>query len=211
MNEFLSQTKFAEYIGTSRKTVTTMKQKKQIIMVDKKVNVSESIKLLTSLGRRFDKDHKLIVSNTSKKTMSEPTSHLLNTDFVYPSLSETKNTNTDYPMEIMKEVASSEKIDLPMDKILTKEIDALKPFEVTKIKGFWQGMQERFKYDVLVDKYILKTDVYDEQFNIARSVREAMIGLPNRISHQLLGQTDIHIITRILDKEINKILEGLSK
>lgn len=208
----MSQTKFAEYIGTSKKTITYMKQHKQIIMIDKKVDVKKSIELLKSIGRRFDKDNKMIVSNTSKADENETAPNLLNTEFDYPTLSDMdSDEHKQYPYQIMKEVADENDIDLSMDKILTKEIDALEPFEATKIKTFWQGMQERLKYEILADQYIAKSDVYDEQFNTARVVRDSLMGIPNRVSHQLLGQTDIHHITSILEIEIHKTLEGLSR
>lgn len=213
MNDlFLSQAKFSEYIGVSRKSVSYMKQHKQIIMLDKKVDVNKSIELLKSIGRRFYDDNKMIVNKTAKAEKSETASNLLNTTFTYPSLGEPNiYERKDYELEMMQEVAKENNVDLPVDKILTKEIDALEPIEATKIKTFWQGMQERLKYETLAGQYISKTDVYDEQFNTARIVRESLLGLSNRVGHKLLGQTDIHHITSILETEIHKILQGLSK
>lgn len=207
----LSQAKFSEYIGVSKKTVTLMKQKKQIIMSGTKVEVEKSIELLKSIGRNFDKDNKMITSNTVAVPAEEKqSSHLLNTDFIYPTLTaDEKQQQNTREVEAMKKEAKEH--GLSMDKVLTNEISMLETIEANKIKIFWQGQLERLKYEKEKGLLISKEEVEEDQFLVARTIRDAFMSMSNRITHQLIGKTEAHQIKNIIDMETYKVMENLSR
>jgi len=206
----MTQAKFAAYIGVSKKTVTLMKQKKQIVMNGTKVDVAKSIQLLKSIGRSFDSKNKMITSNTAPGTKEKDgEKNLLNTEFVYPTL-----TDAELKAQERREIESlqreAEKEGLTLDKVLTKEINALEPVEINKIKIFWQGQLEKLKYEKEMGTLVLKDEVEDEQFKIARTVRDSVMGMSNRVAHKLMNKNSIHDIKMIIDAETLKIMENLS-
>jgi len=206
----MTQAKFASYIGVSKKSVTLMKQKKQIVMNGTKVDVAKSIQLLKSIGRRFDSKNKMITSNTAPGTKEKDgEKNLLNTEFDYPAL-----TAVELKAQERREIESlqreAEKEGLTLDKVLTKEINALEPVEINKIKIFWQGQLEKLKYEKEMGILVLKDEVEEEQFKIARTVRDSVMGMSNRIAHKLMNKKSIHDIKMILDAETLKIMENLS-
>ena len=206
----MTQAKFAAYIGVSKKTVTLMKQKKQIVMNGTKVDVAKSIQLLKSIGRSFDSKNKMITSNTAPGTKEkEGEKNLLNTEFDYPTL-----TAIELKAQESREIESlqreAEKEGLTLDKVLTKEINALEPVEINKIKIFWQGQFEKLKYEKEMGILVLKDEVEEENFKISRTVRDSVMGMSNRVAHKLMNKNSIHEIKLILDAETLKIMENLS-
>jgi len=207
----MTQTKFASYIGVSKKTVTLMKQKKQIVMVGSKVDVDKSIELLKSIGKTFDKKNKMITPNTSPAiTEKESENNLLNTDFKYKALSETELKEKERrEIELLQREA--EKEGLTLDKILTDEINSLQPVEVNKIKIFWQGQLGKVKYQKEIGLLVSKSEVEEEQFLLARTVRDSAMSISKRVGHKLLNKKSLHEITKIIDDEVLKVLENLSR
>lgn len=209
---FLTQSEFAKYIGVNRSSVTKMKKKKQIYFTSNNlVDVEKTIELLKSIGRTFTDDNKMITSNTAPGPAKEESEkNLLNTEFVYPTLTdEEKLAKEKYEVEALKREA--EKEGLSVDKVLTDEIDSLEPIEVNKIKVFWQGQLERVKYEKEMGELVSKDEVYEEHFKTARTVRDAFLGLSNRVAHKLLNKKEIFEISSVLDAEVQKILENLSR
>ena len=207
----MTQAAFSRHLGVSKKTVSLMKNKRQIVMNDKFVNVEKSMDLLKSIGKTFDANNKMITSNTAPGPAKEESEkNLLNTDFFYPTLTdEEKIVKEKHEVEALKKQA--EKEGLSVDKVLTDEIDSLEPIEVNKIKIFWQGQLERVKYEKEMGELVSKDEVYEEHFKVARTVRDAFLGLSNRVAHKLLNKTEVFEITSTLDEEVQKILENLSR
>lgn len=205
----MTQAKFALHIGVSKKTITLMKQKRQIVMAGTKVDVDKSIKLLKSIGRTFDSENKMITSNTAPGTTEEKSEkNLLNTDFKYKALSEIElKEKENREIEFLQREA--EKEGLTIDKVLTEEINSLEPVEINKIKIFWQGQLEKVKYQKEIGLLILKAEVEEEQFLIARTVRDSFMSISNRVAHKLLNQTSIHEVKIIIDNETLKVMENL--
>jgi DNA-binding XRE family transcriptional regulator len=204
----MTQADFARHIGVSRKSVTYMKQHKQIVVVDGKVDVDASVNLLRSMGRTFDDKNKLIKKNTlGSESASKDDRHLLNTEFEYPTLSQKNESLQQVYVEIEKE---AEKEGLTLSKVLTDEINSLEPVEINKIKIFWQGQLEKLKYEKEIGKLVLREEVYEQYFSASRIVRDAVLGMGARVAHKLLNKSNIREIVTILDEETLKIMENLS-
>ena len=185
-----------------------MKQHKQIVVVDGKVDVDASVNLLRSMGRTFDDKNKLIKKNTlGSESASKDDRHLLNTEFEYPTLSQKNESLQQVYVEIEKE---AEKEGLTLSKVLTDEINSLEPVEINKIKIFWQGQLEKLKYEKEIGKLVLREEVYEQYFSASRIVRDAVLGMGARVAHKLLNKSNIREIVTILDEETLKIMENLS-
>jgi len=208
----MTQAEFSRYIGVSRKSVTVMKKKHQIIMSNNKVDVDKSIELLKALGRTFTKDNKIITSNTTPNTTNnENDKNLLNTEFDYPTLTDEERIRQEkHLIEVEMEKQANE-LGLSLEDIQTPEIEAMEKWEVERFKIFYQGMLERAKYFKEIGKLVDASEVEEEHFRIARTVRDAVLSMSNRVSHQLINKKDIHEIKKILDNETYKIMENLSK
>jgi len=210
----MTQAEFSRYIGVSRKSVTVMKKKHQIIMSNNKVDVDKSIELLKTLGRTFTEDNKIITSNTSNTTNTknnENDKNLLNTEFDYPTLTDEERIRQEkYLLEVEMEKQANE-LGLSLEDIQTPEIAAMEKWEVERFKIFYQGMLERAKYFKEIGKLVDVSEVEEEHFRIARTVRDAVLSMSNRVAHQLINKKDIHEIKKMLDNETYKIMENLSK
>jgi len=210
---FMSQAEFSRYIGISKKSITVMKKKQQIVMSGNKVDVDKSIELLKTLGRTFTNENKIITSNTTPSTQTknhEDEKNLLNTEFIYPTLTEEERVKQEKNI-IEKEMEKQAKeLGLTLEQIETPEIKAMAKWEVERFKIFYQGMIERAKYFKEIGKLVDVAEVEDEQFKIARTVRDSVRGMSNRVAHKLMNKNSIHEIKMILDAETLKIMENLS-
>ena len=208
----MTQAEFSRYIGVSRKSVTVMKKKHQIVIVNNKVDVDKSIELLKTLGRTFTQDNKIITSNTTPNTTNnENDKNLLNTEFDYPTLTDEERIRQEkHLIEVEMEKQANE-LGLSLKDIQTPEIESMEKWEVERFKIFYQGMLERAKYFKEIGKLVDVSEVEEEHFRIARTVRDAVLSMSNRVAHQLINKKNIHEIKKILDNETYKIMENLSK
>lgn len=208
----LSQSTFAKLIKTTRQTVNNLVKDGVIEFVNKKIDSDKAISKLKSEGRLDDSNYFIRKDSSANK---EPKVEEANI-FDYPSISnlsdgerEAQRAKEEFEKEMREEEA--EKIEMPLDKIMNPNIEAMSKNDVERVKLYWQGMQERVKYEKEIGLLVLKSEVEEEHFLIARTVRDAVMSISNRIAYQLLGKTEIHDVKNILDMEAHKILENLSR
>lgn len=67
----------------------------------------------------------------------------------------------------------------------------------------------RLEYEERSGKLVNADEVKAEAFKLARTVRDAMMNIPDRISAELVGQTDARDIHALLSSEIRKAMESL--
>lgn len=207
----MSESEFARLIGTSRQTVNNLVKDGVIEKVENKIDSDKAIEKLKADGK-IDENNKYIPKNSFKK--KEPKTKEENI-FDYPALTlsdaelEAQRAKKAFEDEMKKEEAK--KIDMPLEKIMNENIEAMSKNDVERVKLYWQGMQERAKYEMLMLTLVSVSQVEDEHFVIARTIRNSLLSMSNRIAHKLLNQKSIHEIKTILDAEANKVLENLSK
>jgi len=180
------------------------------VTVENKVDQDASIKLLMSLGR-IDKEKKLIKTVKAEEKKDDTT--LMTIEVPYSTLADLGiDELAEYEKKERERISfEARNQDISVDKVLTKEIQGLEPVEVSKIKTFWQGQKERLSYERELGTVVDAESVREQQFLVARVLRDSFLSLPRRVVPLMLGVRDQHEMTRILEQEINRILENLSK
>lgn len=69
---------------------------------------------------------------------------------------------------------------------------------------------KKIELDVKKGKYVLKTEVNKDSFLIARTIRDSLLNIPDRISAELASINDRYIISEKLMVEITTSLEDLT-
>ena len=107
------------------------------------------------------------------------------------------------------------KQDGPFEKI--KEIPTKKKFKKLSFTDA-QALKAQYGAELLElqikekkGELVKASDIDAEFFNIARTVRDAILNVPNRISAELAGITDQHIINEKLTTELTAVLKELSR
>ncbi|OCL86098.1 hypothetical protein AAX27_02117 [Aliarcobacter thereius] len=66
-------------------------------------------------------------------------------------------------------------------------------------------------YQIKLGEYIPKVEVEQSFFEVARTVRDMLLNLPNKMAMRIVGKKDIKEIELIIDDEIRYILGNLSR
>ena len=207
-----SQSAFAKLIGTTRQTINDLVRNGIIEVVNKKIDSDKAINKLRAEGKIDDKG-KFVPKNSSKK--EEPEIEEKNI-FDYPSIStltdderEAQRAKQDFDHEMRKEEAK--RIDMPLDAIMNANIKSMSKNDAERVKLYWQGLYERVKYEMLIGTLIEFKEAEEDYGVVVRAIRDSLIGMPRRIGHKLIAKKDIHEISLIIDEEVSKIMENLSK
>jgi phage terminase Nu1 subunit (DNA packaging protein) len=95
-----------------------------------------------------------------------------------------------------------------------KMIDTSDPQKIENLEDrrkFYQSELARIKVEQASNKLIDGTIVKNQAFKTARTVRDALLAIPGRVSADLASETSTFEIEKILDTEIRTCLENLSK
>lgn len=214
---FLSQSQFARIIGCSRQAVNEMKKNGHIIMAPdgKKVDETASIKRLKDLDR-LDEDNKIKMKTKKDQDPEDnkKSPSMFDVDYPYETLSDlSEDERCEYEREKRKIIdkAKKEGIDTTAFKDFLDggSNEKIKITDLNRIKTFYQAQNEKLKYEMTAGDLISKEQVYADQFQIARTIRDSLLGMPNRIAHELLNKKNKREVITTLDYHINKILESL--
>jgi phage terminase Nu1 subunit (DNA packaging protein) len=77
---------------------------------------------------------------------------------------------------------------------------------------YWaaRARREVVRADEAENRVVPVDQVRDEAFQLARTVRDAILNVPDRISAELASYTDVHQVNQKLILELNEALEELS-
>ena len=78
-------------------------------------------------------------------------------------------------------------------------------------KTLYTGKLEKLKYEKEVGTLIEKEQVEDKAFTVARTIRDKILSIPERMSNELASIDDAHTIKELLYKEFEILLDGFSK
>lgn len=78
-------------------------------------------------------------------------------------------------------------------------------------KAIYSGKLEKLKYERESEQVINREEVEDKAFIVARTIRDKIMSVPERLSDELASINDSHIIKELLYKEFGNLLEGFSK
>jgi len=78
-------------------------------------------------------------------------------------------------------------------------------------KAIYSGKLEKLKYERESEQVINREEVEDKAFIVARTIRDKIMTIPERLSDELASLNDSHIIKELLYKEFSNLLEGFSK
>ena len=78
-------------------------------------------------------------------------------------------------------------------------------------KTIYSGKLEKLKYDKEMGLLIERDKVEAKAFVVARTIRNKLLTIPDRLSNELASISDPHDIKELLFKELNLILEGFSR
>ncbi len=212
----MTQAAFSRHIDVSRKTITTMKKRGEIVMSGKFVDCEKSIDKLKSLGRKFHDNNKLIKTTEHDKQdiqkPKEPTTLLSEEMIPEKNLSnmsdedraEREKLITDAAV-LRREIESNAHDDDPVDH--DSEIGKLDLTEARLRKEYWTGVSIRQKTELASGELVYQKDVVAAQFDLARQIREKLDSRP-KSAFKMVGK-NIQEIEDILEKEKENILEIL--
>jgi len=83
--------------------------------------------------------------------------------------------------------------------------------DVNIFKAIYTGKLEQLKYEKESGQLIRKEEVEDTAFIVARTIRDKLMAIPERLSDELASISDSYVIKEMLYKELNKLLEGFSE
>ena len=78
-------------------------------------------------------------------------------------------------------------------------------------KTIYQGKLEKMKYEKEKGTLILREEVEDKAFSVARSLRDKILSIPERMASELSSISEPHEIKELLYKEFGVMLDGFSK
>ena len=79
------------------------------------------------------------------------------------------------------------------------------------INAILKSMRDKLKLDEEKGLVIARAEVEDKAFVVARSIRNKLLTLPERIANELAVVSDAHTIKEMLYAEFELVLTGLSK
>lgn len=74
----------------------------------------------------------------------------------------------------------------------------------------YQARLAKLEFDEKMGKYHEVETCKKERFRVARAVRDTLLGIPDRLSAELAGETDQFAVRKLLEDEIRKALENLA-
>jgi len=83
--------------------------------------------------------------------------------------------------------------------------------DVNIFKAIYTGKLEQLKYERESGQLVRKEDVENTAFIVARTIRDKILAIPERLSDELASINDSYVIKEMLYKEFNKLLEGFSE
>lgn len=117
-------------------------------------------------------------------------------------------------------IASAKGKKLRVSKKKEKAIDKAEVFEPKTFEGLtladadrqdkvYKARMSQLKYLKESGELVSIADVKREAFEIARKVRDALMSIPARVSHELAVETDPHTLELQLQKELTDVLDKL--
>jgi len=214
----LNQTQFASQVGCSQQNISKLIKKGVIKKEkDKKIDTNKAIQSLRDYGL-LDKNNKFKKSRTKKENRSF--TKINNTlpfegDVPYDSYAYLSDEEIE-EQERRKEEAREElrsKEELAKHKNIefdSKLNDEIKYSDAKAHREYYMGKIAELDYQIKLDEYITKEEVKKSFFEIARTIRDALMNYPSKMSLRVVGKTDIKNIENVLMEEIQVILGNLS-
>lgn len=78
-------------------------------------------------------------------------------------------------------------------------------------KTLYTGKLEKLKYEKEVGTLIARDEVEDKAFTVARTIRDKILSIPERMSNELASIDNAHTIKELLYKEFEILLDGFSR
>jgi len=78
-------------------------------------------------------------------------------------------------------------------------------------KTIYQGKIEKLKYEKLKGESISRDEVENTAYTVARTIRNKLNTIPERLANELASIDDAHVIKEMLYKEIEIVLDGFSE
>ena len=83
--------------------------------------------------------------------------------------------------------------------------------DVNIYKVIYSGKLEKLKYERESGQVINREEVENKAFIVARTIRDKIMTIPERLSDELASYNDPYVIKELLYKEFGNLLEGFSK
>ena len=219
----LNQTKFAGLVGCSQQNISKLINKGVIQKEDdNKIDIDKAKQSLLEHGL-LGEDGKLLKSRTANnetKTKTNSRNFYPLTDSL-PLEGEVPYDSYAYmtPEEIKAAEEEKERIRKEYKEkenkarersIPTKTVDNKTYSDAKSFRENYMGKIAELDYFIKIGEYVPKVEVEEDFFKAARTVRDALLNYPNKMSLRVVGKTDIKDIEDILMEEIQIILENLS-
>ena len=78
-------------------------------------------------------------------------------------------------------------------------------------KTIYIGKREKLRYETDAGLLISRDDVESKAFEVARTIRDKLLTVPERLSNELASIDDPHMIKELLYKEFKILLDGFSE
>lgn len=152
-----------------------------------------------------------------KKRLESPT--LLEAVGTYESIADMNDEEREsYEAERHREIEEAKKaaaeakaagaMDIP--ELDAASVDGVTLSEAKILKEYWLGKKAELDYKRMSGEVIDNREVERQAFETARTVRNAILAIPSRISPLLAAQNDAHSIRTILMDELSIALEAIS-
>ncbi|OCL99537.1 hypothetical protein AAX29_00578 [Aliarcobacter thereius] len=215
----MTQTEFAKFLGCSRPNIYKFIKKEYLELgEDKKLDLEYSLQRLRDFNL-LDENNKL------RKVRSDKTNKVEEVEATLPF--ETSNAGYKTIADLTpaeKEQIEKERIDAfneleakreeARDKNIDLNFEDSKIFNYAEAKAFreyYMGQIAELDYQIKLGEYIPKVEVEQSFFEVARTVRDMLLNLPNKMAMRIVGKKDIKEIELIIDDEIRYILGNLSR
>ena len=106
-------------------------------------------------------------------------------------------------------IPNAEEKEKVIEKAGVKIFDSLS--DAQKFKETYQGALKKLDLEERTGQLISRAERDQQDFNTARTVRDALLNIPDRICSILAAETDDSKVSEFLTKEIRQALEVLSK
>lgn len=84
-------------------------------------------------------------------------------------------------------------------------------FKAKAKKEHYLAKHAKLKYEQAAGELVEAETVKRQAMELARTLRESILGIPDRIAGELAGETDPHRVHVLLSKELHQALEELSR
>ncbi|OCL85728.1 hypothetical protein AAX26_01795 [Aliarcobacter thereius] len=218
----MTQTEFAKFLGCSRPNIYKFIKKEYLKLgEDNKLDLEDSLKRLRSFNL-LDENNKLKNAKNNKTNTVENIKDK-ETNLLDKNLTTSYKTLADLTQD-EKEQIEKERIDAfneleakreeARDKNIDLNFEDSKIFNYAEAKAFreyYMGQIAELDYQIKLGEYIPKVEVEQSFFEVARTVRDMLLNLPNKMAMRIVGKKDIKEIELIIDDEIRYILGNLSR